>query len=91
MGINANVGLHAEVPLIALFTLVHLRVALAFFVLRRRRGRDQCGIDNCTFSQQESFGRKMVRNGVEYRLGQLVLFQQVTEVQQGCRIRRTFS
>ena len=37
--VHANVRFHAEVPVIALLRLVHLRIALAILVLRRwRRG-----------------------------------------------------
>lgn len=32
-GVDTNVGLHPEVPLIAFFRLMHLRIALAFSVL----------------------------------------------------------
>ena len=37
VGIDADVDLHAEVPLVALLCLMHLGVARVIFVLRRRR------------------------------------------------------
>jgi len=88
MDIDAKGRLHAKVPLVAFLALVHLRVALARLVLRRGRGGNQGRIDERAFSQHQSPGRKMVGNRIEDRLGQLMTFQKMTEVQQGRRIRR---
>ena len=43
-GIHADVDLHAEMPLVALLGLVHLRVAPTLRVLGRGRGPDNGGI-----------------------------------------------
>jgi hypothetical protein len=44
--VGADMQLHAEIPLIALLALAHLRVAPLVFVLGRGRGGDQGGIYN---------------------------------------------
>src|SRR4051812_29712695 len=44
--IDTDVGLHPEVPLIALLRLMHLRIARLLFVLGRGRGGDDRCIDN---------------------------------------------
>jgi len=51
VGIDADVRLHAEVPLIALLGLMHLGVTLALRVLGRGRGRDDRGINDGAFAQ----------------------------------------
>jgi hypothetical protein len=40
LGIDANVGLHAKVPLVAFLGLVYLGVTGVGFVLHRRRSGD---------------------------------------------------
>ncbi len=44
--VDPNVGLHSEVPLVALLGLVHLRIARAVGVLRRTRRGDDRRIDH---------------------------------------------
>src|SRR5271167_4842717 len=44
--VHSDVRLHAEVPLFSFRRLMHLRVALAVFVLRRTRRADNGRIDN---------------------------------------------
>ena len=51
---GADVQLHADVPLVALLGLVHLRVAALLLVLGRGRRGNQGGIDN---SRLRSLGR----------------------------------
>jgi hypothetical protein len=65
VGINPDMGLHAEVPLLALLALVHVRIALAVLVLRRRRRRYQRGIDNRAFPQQQALLGQVPIDGVE--------------------------
>ena len=43
--VHTNVRLHAEVPLITLLRLVHLRITRLVLVLRRTRRIDDRGID----------------------------------------------
>ena len=49
-------GLHPEVPLIAFFSLMHFRIALAFSVLDRGRRGDQGGFDNGAFLELQTPG-----------------------------------
>ena len=53
LDINSHVGLHAEIPLIALARLMHLRIAFAFPILRRGRCGNDRGIDDGAFSKAE--------------------------------------
>ena len=53
VGIDADMRLHAEVPLLALLRLMHVGVALALGILGRTRRRDDRGIDDAaTFEKQ---------------------------------------
>ena len=72
VGINADVCLHAEVPLIALLGLMHLGVALALLVLGRGRGRDDRGIDDGAFAQHQALASQMRLDRGEDGFGQLV-------------------
>ncbi|MCY1311001.1 hypothetical protein D9M70_612520 [compost metagenome] len=46
VSIHADVRLHAEVVLVALLGLVHLRIALLILVFGRTRRMNQRGIDD---------------------------------------------
>ncbi|RMT26318.1 hypothetical protein ALP50_200246 [Pseudomonas syringae pv. spinaceae] len=61
-GVYTNVGLHPEVPLIAFFGLVHLRITLAFPVLDRGRRGDQGSVDDSTFLEQQTPAGQMLVN-----------------------------
>lgn len=90
VGVNADVGFHAKVPLVAFLDLMHLGVSLAVFVLTRTRGFDDGGVDDGAFSEQESFDGQKGVDGVKDALSQLVGFQQAAELEQGGGIRGTF-
>lgn len=47
---------HPEVPLVALFGLMHFGITLARAVLGRTRRRDQRGIDHCAAPEQQALG-----------------------------------
>ena len=79
VGNHTNVGLHSKVPLLALFGLVHLGVALAILVLRRTRCRDQRSIYHRTGLEQQSLAAHQVVDQREYLLGQRVLLEQMTK------------
>ena len=89
--VRANVQLHAEVPLVALLGLVHFRVAALLLVLGRGRCGDQRGIDNRAARQLHAVGQQQFAHFGEQRRTQLVLFHQVTKVEQGRRIGRPFA
>ncbi|MNH37296.1 hypothetical protein D3C81_1733970 [compost metagenome] len=46
LSIGAEMGLHAEIVLVALLRLMHLWIALTFLVLGRTGRMDDRGIDN---------------------------------------------
>jgi len=53
LAVDADVGLHPEVPLVALLRLLHLRVPLALLVLGRAWRVDDGGIDtNCGIASE---------------------------------------
>lgn len=56
--INTNVLLHAKVPFVPLFGLMHLRIALASTVLGGAGSRDNGGIYDAAFTQQSALKRR---------------------------------
>jgi hypothetical protein len=80
ISINTDVRLHTKMPLISLLGLVHLRVARPIFVFRRAGGFDDRRIYDRTFFEQQSFGRQNGVDGGEDSLGEIVFFQQATEL-----------
>jgi hypothetical protein len=75
------VRFHAEIPLISLLRLAHLRVALVLFVLRRGRRRDQRRIHDRAAAQQRATRFQMLFHGREDRFRQIVAFEQMAEVE----------
>lgn len=65
LGIDANIGLNDEVPLLALLALVHFRVALACLIFGRGRGRNERRIDNRSFPEQQAFLGQMTIDRIE--------------------------
>ena len=90
-GIDANVRLHPEVPLVAFPGLVHVGVTGLGFVLDRRRCGDDRGVGDGAFSHQQPRCGQPGVDGFEQLPGQLVLLQQVPELQHGGGIRRGLS
>ena len=87
---NTDVRFHAEVSVVAFLRLMHLRVAFAIFVFRRRRCGNQCGIDDSPFAHHQALFSKMPGNRIEDLTGQILRFKQVAKLQKRCRIRRRF-
>src|SRR5665213_3254771 len=58
--VDADVRLHAEIPLIAFFGLMHLRVALAICVLGGGWRGDDSSVHNNTRSDLDPLGREML-------------------------------
>ena len=85
---DADVGLHAEVPVIAFLRLVHFGIALAVLVLRRRRRGDQRGIDDGAFAHHQALVSEVSVDGVEDLAREPSGFKQVAELKQGRRVRR---
>ena len=72
---------HAEVPLVALLGLVHLRIPLSFLVLGGTGRGDQGGIDDRALAHRHAFLIEMGFDGLQDLLAQLVLLQQVAKGQ----------
>ena len=87
LGIDADMGFHAEVPLIALLGLRHLGITLLVLVLGRTRGGDQRGIDDgAALHGQALVGEHGIDFGKD-RHGQIMLLQQMPETQDGAFVR----
>ena len=88
--IHADVSLHAEMPLVALLGLVHLRVAFLARVLGRGRRRDDRRIHDGAFSHEQlAFAQKRTHFGKD-RLRKMVRLQQMAELQERRRIGHRF-
>jgi hypothetical protein len=79
--IYADMHFHTEMPLVALFSLVHFRVSRAGAVLRRRWRTNDRGIDNAAFTHSQPLLSKMLIYRIENLFSQVVFFQKVTEIQ----------
>ena len=86
-GIDPDVGLHPEVPLVALLRLVHLGIALTGGVLRRRRCGDDRGVHDRAAPHDPALLVEDLVLRLEQLLAQLVLLQQMPKVQQRGRVR----
>lgn len=79
LAVDAHMGLHPEVPLLALGGLVHVWVTGLVGVLRRARGVDNRGIHNGAGGHAIAEGLEMLSDRLEERGPQLVCFQQMPE------------
>ncbi|CAJ0717697.1 hypothetical protein LMG8323_03672 [Ralstonia mannitolilytica] len=87
LGVDPNVRFHAEVPLVALLRLVHLRVALTAGVLGRAGSSNERGIhDGAALEHEATLGQDAI-DRLEDTLAQAVLLQQVAKAQDGALIR----
>lgn len=86
--VHTNVHLHAEVPLIALLRLPHLRVALAILVLGRGGRRNEGRVHQGALLQHQPLGRQVCVDAGEDALGESMLLQQAAEFEQGGGVRR---
>lgn len=88
--VDRYVRLHAEVPLLALGCLMHLRIALTVLVLRRAWGADDCGIHDRTVTDLDPIAGRIPVHSRQQLLAELVPFEQVAEFAHGGLIRRSF-
>src|SRR4030088_3518130 len=90
LAVHPDVRLQAEVPLSALAGLMHLRVAFAALVLRRRRRVDNRRIDDRAGRDMDALAVQMMVHRIQHLPAQLVLLQQMTEAADGrlARCRR---
>lgn len=78
--VDTDVRLHAEVPLIALAGLPHLRIALFLFILGGTRRADDAGIDNGTSGYLQAILLQILIHQVEQLITQVVFLHQVAEL-----------
>ena len=79
--VHTNMGLHAEVPLVALLNLVHLGVALTALVFGRARCSNQGGIHHGARLEQQAMGGQLGVDDLQNLWTQFVLFEQMTKSQ----------
>jgi hypothetical protein len=77
--VDADMGLHPEVPLVALARLAHLRVALFLLVLGGTGGADDAGINNSAPGYLQSVFLEVLIDQVEQLITQVVLLHQMAE------------
>ena len=86
VGIDADMRLHAEVPLMALLRLSHLGIALLVFVLGRTRRRNQRGIDDRSASSTGPFSDSTALTSAKIATARSC-FQQMPEAKNGAFVR----
>ncbi len=86
--VHVNVRLHTEVPLVALFRRVHLRVPFLVPVLGRTRRADDGGIDNGAFANFQAVRFKVFTNQLKQLFTQVMGFQKVPEFENRRLVRR---
>ncbi|MNN44734.1 hypothetical protein D3C76_867160 [compost metagenome] len=87
LGIDADMSLHAEIPLIAFLGLMHLGVTLSTLVFGGAGGFDDGGIDQCALLHHDTRITEPLVDGLEELACQLVLFQQMPEIHDGSAVR----
>src|SRR5919197_1383388 len=80
LAVHAEMALHAEVPLLALPGLLHLRIARTSGVLCRRRRGDDCRVDDGPGADRQPPRLQMPVHLLEERLAQAVLFHQMPKL-----------
>lgn len=89
--IDADMGLHTEVPLVALLGLMHFGIALLVGVLRRAWCTDDCRIDDRSRGHLDSvLSQKRVDRRKEL-FSKLVFLQQMPEFAHSGLIGRSFA
>lgn len=90
-GIDADMGLQAEVPLVAPLGLLHLRIALLSLFFGRRGCRHDSRVVEGAFTHEQALLSQVGVDLLENPLGQRMLLQQVTEAQECGRVRYAFA
>lgn len=63
LSVGADMRFHAEEVLVSLLRLMHLRIALAFFVLGRAGRVDDGGVDNRALAQRQALVSQVIAGG----------------------------
>src|ERR1035437_3999630 len=80
LAIDAHVRFHPEIPFVAFFRLVHLRVAFLFAVLCRTGRVNDRRIDNGASGDLDATTFQMKVHCLQYRATEVVLFQKMTKL-----------
>src|SRR5258708_20960351 len=86
--IDADMRLHAEVPLVAFPGLVHLGVALAALVLGRRGRMTNRAVYDRSGSDADALAGQMVVHRIQHGSAQIVRLQQMAEPADAGLVRR---
>lgn len=78
--VDTDMALHAEIPLVALASLVHLRIAFLLLVLGRTGRTDDGGIDDRTTGYLQTVLLKVLIDQMEQLIAQVVLLHQMAEL-----------
>ena len=78
--VDTDVRLHAEVPLVALASLAHLRIALLLFVLGGTRCADDTGVDDSASRYLQAVLLQILIYQVKQLITQIVLLHQVAKL-----------
>ncbi len=81
--VDAKMRLHAEIPLVALFGLVHLRVAGLLFILGRTRRVNDRGIHNRATGKFQALGFKMFVDEFKHPPAKIMRLQKMQETADG--------
>jgi hypothetical protein len=87
VGIHPDVGLHSEVPLVALLGLVHLRVTFTRTVLGGTGRGDDGRVHDAAALEHQALARQVGIDFLKEVIGQVIGLQQMAKVQDGCFIR----
>src|SRR3972149_2982196 len=85
--VHSDMGLHAEVPLIALFSLMHLRVTSLLTVLGRSGGVDNGGVHDGALAYFYPVLSQILPNKHKEPFAEIAGFQKVTELADSRLIR----
>ncbi len=86
--VDADMPLHAEVPLVAFLRLVHLRITRPIAVLGRTRRMDNGGIHNGASRDLEAVRGQISIDGLQQLCTQFMRLQQVAELAYRRLVRR---
>jgi hypothetical protein len=87
-GIDADMGLHAEEPVLALFRLMHFRIAFFVAVFGRGRRCNQSRVDDSPLAHHQATAGQVPVDFIEDPRRQVVLLEQTAELEQ-CRCVRS--
>ena len=87
-GIDADMGLHAEEPVLALLRLMHFRVAFFVAVLGRGRRRDQGRVDDGPLAHHQATAGQVPVDFIEDPARQVVFLEQTAKLEKCRRVRR---